>query len=602
MNKKALQNQKQKQEILEELAKHNINISIGDTILTSDGDLYVIDKIDKEGIHLKNRLEDDPEQSHYGTINVKDFISRDYIKLDKPIEEFEKELANNFLNLDKYEEDKTESTSTEIAVKSSKAQLVNLKNSLEDKKRNIMILERILYAKRNYMQSIVHDLEEKVEKIYKVLDIIELYLGIYETIIQIQKGPKAKDSDPITFRQAVLFMDEEVGDPEDQGLDFKKIEQFDDWLLKNYKKILTEEKCVVVMKPRRHDKDYGGNWYENFIMNRENHRTYFLIRNGMNFYRIDSNIHVDKLFFPGKDEMEEIYKIANEDFGHDKDEAEDIILSYKRNALMMQGLIDRTEIFHPLPHYINIFDQKTYKKAIQFVRDGETCLPDGHKSFKDWKEALNSKIKIGSRIVFSGFGHGEFSTYESSHYANQAKYYHRFPCVPENMPERGIYTVELYYTSNSRYSEGKEMLLCKYAQGGERRIGWGYEAIERKNRTSFYLYRNDYCVFNYDMLELDDIEFYINSRIDRENYRENIPLLWEIKKQRLKELEWEKGFVEHLKLEIDYDNKKELEKIIWDCITWWKNKVIWKRPIMKDDAKALRMIKGRINRIIREKK
>jgi hypothetical protein len=601
MKKKQLQNQSK--EIIELLEKSNIYLSVGDKVIDShDGDVFTVAKFTKEGIELTHKWNNEGEESRYGTIKPEEFIHARYVKLEKSYEEYEKELSANLLNLDQYEEDKTESTSREIAPTSSKSQLISLKNTVEDKRRHIAILHGIIETKRNYLQNIVRDLETKLEKIYKVIDVIELYLGIYETIIQIQKGPKASDSEPITFRQAILFMDEEVGDPKDQGLDFRKIQEFDDWLLKeeNYKKILPEEKCVVIMKPRRHDKDYD-HWFTNVIFNIENKRTYFLIRNGMNFYRIDSNISVGNLFFPAQEEMTKMLKDYNEThWDSDKEKIEDKMLSYKRNALMMQGLLDRTEIFHPLPHVINIFDVKTYKKAIRFIRDGEMLLSSGRKSFKDWKAEINSKIKIGSRIVFSGFSRDEFSTYESSSYARRSRYYDRFPCRPEVHPGEGVYTVEGYLPYKNYKEENCNKLICKYAQGGERYSGWGYESIERKNRTAFYLYPNDYCVYNYDLLDLDDIEYYINSRIDREHYCETLPLLWEIKKQRLKELEWEKGLVARLVLEIDYDNKKKLEKIIWDCIKWWKNKVIWKRPLTKDDAKALRMIKGKINRIIKE--
>ena len=47
--------------------------------------------------------------------------------------------------------------------------------------------------------------------------------------------------------------------------------------------------------------------------------------------------------------------------------------------------------------------------------------------------------------------------------------------------------------------------------------------------------------------------------------------------------------------------KKESEESIytkiWESIDWWKFKNMWKRPIDKDDAKALRMI---IKRIFKE--
>ena len=68
------------------------------------------------------------------------------------------------------------------------------------------------------------------------------YILEYEDIIQIQKGNKADQKTKISLRQQVLFMDEEVGDPSGEGLDFDRIEEFDDWLTKdkNYLKLAPE--------------------------------------------------------------------------------------------------------------------------------------------------------------------------------------------------------------------------------------------------------------------------------------------------------------------------------------------------------------------------
>jgi hypothetical protein len=37
-------------------------------------------------------------------------------------------------------------------------------------------------------------------------------------------------------------------------------------------------------------------------------------------------------------------------------------------------------------------------------------------------------------------------------------------------------------------------------------------------------------------------------------------------------------------------NEEKIYELIWDAIDWWKHKNLYKRPIDKDDAKALRMI------------
>ena len=240
---------------------------------------------------------------------------------------------------------------------------------------------------------------EKLSKVRRVLGIIELYLGVNEEIIQIQEGEKADIKYPICFRQQVLYMDEEVGDPENQGLDFSKIDQFDDWLTKdkNYIKLVPEPKGVVVIRPRRRDKNYGGGWFENAVMNAENKKTYILIRNGENIYRIYAEIVIHPRLFPLKAEMQKLMEDIAKD-GIDKEEAEKEVLNYKRNMLMLQGLLDRTEIFKPLPHPVQIHDAKTHDNLIKFIYDGEASLTAGRMYYKDWKEKINKQIKRGTRI------------------------------------------------------------------------------------------------------------------------------------------------------------------------------------------------------------
>lgn len=36
------------------------------------------------------------------------------------------------------------------------------------------------------------------------------------------------------------------------------------------------------------------------------------------------------------------------------------------------------------------------------------------------------------------------------------------------------------------------------------------------------------------------------------------------------------------------------DKLLWKIVHWWKSKVIWQRPIMSYDAKALRMIESKL--------
>ncbi len=144
-----------------------------------------------------------------------------------------------------------------------------------------------------------------------------------------------------------------------------------------------------------------------------------------------------------------------------------------------------------------------------------------------------------------------------------------------------------------------DQLLIKYNPKNTVYGGWGsYDSHERKNRISWKIYQSDGFVLNYDQISLEDIEFYLQNRADRENYLAMMPLLRTLKKWRLAEIENEKHFVTMVIQQVTAATLKkpivDLENKVWGAVEWWKFKNKFKRPIDKDDAKALRMIQGKI--------
>lgn len=432
----------------------------------------------------------------------------------------------------------------------------------------------------------------------KVLLTIQLYLGIEEDIFQITEGEPAPIDEPLSFRQALLYMDEEVAVLDNDGIDFKDIDKFDEFISKHFEKIIPEKKSVVVFRVRRNDKDYGDK-YLNAIYNAENKTTYILIRNGNNLYRISTAINIYPRLFPNKSEINDIYaKVDNNNLDYferkSKDDADDILLNYQRNIMILQGLIDRTDIFKPIPENINLFKFQDHSDNINMIYDGELLLPSHKKPFKEWQKEINSKIQRGSRIIFAGYNK---RYYDGDKTCDRFFRYHAGSFSEPNLPAPDLYTVEDVFMDKPSYYRGEtETLKILYFAGGEY-WSWGKRDQERKNKTGFKLYKDDDFVLNYDLIDLDDVEFYLNSRIDRPNYLSMLPVLRKIKAIRLEELKWEQDFVRMVSEEFIRDGKNVSEKQVWDAVEWWKNKVIWKRPITKDDTKALRMIKSKLNKI-----
>ena len=594
-----MKNEVIKKEAKKEVFKKPVDINTGDKVIDDRGNVYKVGKKIKEGFELLHQY-NSGEWGHYGDIELKRFEWK-YLKIEKPIEELETDVLEEVKTLKNPHDQKEELSDSTALTKFDKNYFLSIKAGMEESRKKFEILERVLNRKRNELRCIVSEFETQLEKCNKVLGSIELYLGIREDIIQIQKGNKADQKTKISLRQQVLFMDEEVGDPSDGGLDFDSIDKFDEWLTKdkNYLKVAPEEKCVVAIKIRREDKHYCDDFWHNFMLNQDNKKTFILIRNGENIYRIWAAVHIYPRLFPQKAEIEKLFKAIDENgyyksredglgcFEHiSKNEAEDKVFGYKNTIILLQGLLDRTLIFQPLPKNIQLFLPETYGDFINFVYDDEVCLTAGRKYYRDWLKENNSKIKRGSRIYFSGF------TYY--HTAKDAS--RRFPFITFQKPDNGVYTVVRVEKETSQWGETK--IVCHFNPKDEIYDNryWGADVHKRKKAIPFYLFYEDDCLLNYDLLSLDDMEYYIHSRIDRGNYLHMIPVLWGIRKQRLKEIEWEKGFVANLKLRLPFENKEELEKKIWATIKWWKNKVIWKRPLMKDDAKALRMITAKIQK------
>lgn len=315
-------------------------------------------------------------------------------------------------------EEEAENTSALMGVNNKAALLAKEEIMLAaQEKMNAVQAKMTLYIekKKNEMQQMVWGLEKQVKelkrqitKVRRVITAIELYLGIDEEIIQIQEGEPASEDYPIYFRQMLLYMDEEVAIIDNQGLDINDVDKFDEWLLRpgNLDACLPEKKGMVVFRYRRFNKDYGDK-YENAAMQYWNSRTFILLRNGDNVYRIfTENINIYPRLFPKREEFAELLRTIESMekgekhyFDSDRDKIEAQKASYMAYALFMQGILDRTEVFKPMPERIDLFNLDAHPGRIVFIYDEEDGLGDGRMRFAEWKKHVNAQITEGSRVV-----------------------------------------------------------------------------------------------------------------------------------------------------------------------------------------------------------
>lgn len=513
---------------------------------------------------------------------------------------------------------------TELVAMNSKENLLAMKDSIELIKAKKEQLELMLNYQlceikhkfaimRNELRSQLVVMQKQIEKIMRVIRVIELYLGIKEDLFQLQSGPEADPSEPLTLRQKILYMDEEVGILEDQGLDFTQIEKFDEWLLQDnhYDILLPEKRSIVVFQPRRRFKktiNYYGNVSDD--MEYRDKKPYFLIRNGENIYRIftDKMTIPDRLF-PKRKEFQEIIEKMNIEGGelseHDKDKVEDFTYFYQRIVFFIQGLIDRTDIFGSDFKKVNLMKMEDCQDSLNLIYDDELCLPSNRLPFKEWKEELDKNITVGSRIVWVPLIDVPWSELRKDRNWRYLRRYNEWN-IPD-YPNEGVYTVEEAKTTQGYWEKGKfiqkeRKILCfRYNPGGGFYNWNGY--FERKNNISFIIKPNEGSgepqILNYDGISLDDVEFYLHSRIDRPNYLSYLPILKTLKKHLLIEQEQEDNFCLML---IGRCQEKGLipkdgltyEDIILELINWWKYKNKWKRPISSNDELAMKMIERRL--------
>lgn len=670
-------------------------LSIGDMFFDGDGsrqegNIIRISDIKKDAKEIRIHYDSAQdweltEWRQYGSSGLKEFKNRFYeFKLIKPIEEYMddvQKIISGELSIDSFKDKGTEeiNMSTALVGRGSKEFLNNMQSGLETSKNKTAMVRRALAYEmerrkqeldkiREGLGLILKDFEKKITKIVRLITTIELYLGIEEELVQIQDGEKCPSNETLYFRQMVLHMDEETGIYKGGGLDFQDVAVFDKWLTtdRNFEKVIPEKKGVVVLNPRRHDKDYGETSYYTQAKNQANrYDTYILVRNGECLSRIFSEkISIRDRLFPLRKEFDEMIKeIDEEKWERDKDEKQEMMenmtYQYQKRAMLLQGLIDRTDVFSPMDYKLSLFKLHEAPDGVfQFIYDAEASLPTGRKSFWDWHKDINSKITEGSRVFFTG------------HYSRDCFYKRNFYPYSgsNNRPNSGVYVVEEYYAGDiteylphyyaeeleekglmikkvielqERFGKGweeydynpqlREGVKLRTFKSGKDPFGkgeneyieaykctykdmpltilynpmdtvdgsWGdYDPHTRKKRIRLRIKPYDKWMLNYDQIDIEDIDFYLSSRVDRPNYLDMMPVLVSMKKQMLIEKKSEDYFAEMvfgLNMGKGWE-ENELKAKIQDAIAWWKYKNKWKRPIDKDDAKALRMIQSRLKK------
>jgi len=446
-------------------------------------------------------------------------------------------------------------------------------------------------------------LEEKLKRLEEGLWTLGLYAGDAERILTLRDGEPAPADTPITVRQLVLAMDEECAvAAEDGGLDALTIEEFDAWLLADpthLDQVFPEQKGVVGLVPRWSDKDYGDPW-ANVAMEKENKQTYLLIRNGECLYRYVTDFvagprlvptaaeftdcFVDRAFNWTTREYERVeLRPGTPAWEKAESQADAIRRHYMRVGLILQGLCDRTTVLQPMAQPVKFLDVEDYDAGrIVIVTNAERVLTDGGESFTDWQQRLMREVRPGMRII------GAFDTYGSRE---------QWEIWPTNAGRPPSYVP---HTVTERLAGGRMKILYERTdtvwRTPSRATGWRYDDGPAKVRASCVFAEDSELFLPFDLVEVEDMERYLRSRLERRGYLKMFPLLKAAIRAKRAEATEEEPFRQMLAGVLARDNNvpvAEAEASVDELVSWWKLANRQHRPLVgseADNAKAVRMI------------
>lgn len=405
-------------------------------------------------------------------------------------------------------------------------------------------MRRLLEARAAQAREALAPLEKMMARLVDGIEAVNLYLGTSEEIVTLRDGAPAPASEPLVVRQQVLAMDEECAvAAETGGIDAVSIDRFDAWLLEDpahLDQVLPEAKGIVALVPRLTTKDYGDPWQQQ-RMDDANSTTYFLVRNGERLFRICADFKVGTRLVPASDEFTRFFEekvwVADPSGptggGHyEKRAMQPGSFSWQRAeeqadarqkhhfkiALLIQGLVARTPVFHPLPDgTVDFLDERSYDSgAVRIIADAEAALGDGSEPFDAWLTRLNGLLRPGMRII-GAFRGAEFGQWRSERGGGHERLH---PPMAEPPATGVIYTIE------ERKSDGG--LVFRY-QRTERiwvEDDWGRsEHRLPKTRASCVVYPSDRFVLPYDLVTVEEMERFLRSRASRRSYITMFPVL-----------------------------------------------------------------------------
>jgi hypothetical protein len=424
-------------------------------------------------------------------------------------------------------------------------------------------------------------MREMMDRMQDGMNAVNLYLGRDEYIEELRDGAAASAGTPLSVRQSVLAMDEEAALlAEEGGIDAEKIDTFIEWLLaddKNLDQVIPEKKGVVTIIPKRKPRDYGKGDHYNAQMAEENAKTWWIIRNGEKLWLMTTEFSVGSRLLPDQGTFAKLFQVRNYDGStrtmepgtaewiNAEKTASAINRHYMKVALILQGLIDRTAVFHPLPERgLNLLGEADYIEGnIVRIEDDFNAIGTGRPTFREWQKAALANLDVGHRVI------GHFASYFGKEETNRIH--------PKNASGPARNVVHTIIRKDAHY------LYFTYDRTDS--VYRDYSYSEAKTRATYKLDREPWGAVSYlplDNISAEEMEYYLGSRSERHEYLNMFPAIHAAIQVKADEELAEQPFRTLLSAALLAENliaADDADAATRELVTWWKTANKWHRAL-----------------------
>lgn len=473
-------------------------------------------------------------------------------------------------------------------------------------------IRREVDAKMKKVNDTLAPVQKKLDLMREGIETLGLYLSAAEGVVTIREGERADALEPLVIRQMVLSMDEESSlFAEDGGMTADDVEEFDQWLLadpQNVDQVIPERKSVVALVARWRERDSANP----FSHDPDDKVTHFLIRNGDALFRTTVNDFVaGRALVPRTEEFLEFFRVnvskfdrrlddnefltpGTKQYAQAMEESDRRVRHYLRIGLILQGLVDNSEVFAPLhPAGISIIKDMASRsdEKVRVIHDTEGGLGSGLETFRQWQHRINKELRPGMRIIgtFHGESWRDANHFEATGMRPDRGHVRVSPMVNGVHPPSGVpLLIEQRKPDGSmvvRFERTDKVYDPEMWRPDPDRPGYGRYGGERKAKTraSLTIFHDDDFILAYDAIESSEqLRGFLASRQNRREYQKLWPLIRAAMFAVKAEEEAEAPFRQMLAGVLARENNVTVEQAqadIPDLVRWFKTKNRWTRPL-----------------------